>query len=258
MTAPPFRLDGKVAVVTGGGSGIGQAIAACFAHAGATVVVAGRSRGPLDAVAAAIGGVALPCDTTDPAAVDALFAAAAGLTGRIDVLVNNAGQGGPIGEVGTVDLAAWRDCLEVNLFGALHCLRAAAPRMAAQRGGSIINMSSMLGLRGYPMRTAYVASKFALIGITESVARELGPHGVRVNAICPGAVRGELMDAVVARRAATEGRPDAEIVQASYFDQTALGRWVEADEVAAAALFLASDASASITGDRIRVDAGRF
>lgn len=251
-------LEGRTAIVTGGGTGIGRAIAETFAKAGAFVVVAGRSLATIEPVAAAIGGRAVACDVTKLHEVEALFAAAADRSGRVDVLVNNAGQTGPVGGIADVDLDAWRDCIETNLFGAMHCLRVAARVMGAQRGGSIINMSSRMGLHGYPMRTAYCATKFALIGMTEAVAREIGPMGVRVNALCPGAVSGELMDRVIARRAAVEGRPAEQIIKEAYTDSAALRRWLSPEEVATAALFLASDASSAITGERIKVDCGRF
>lgn len=253
-----LRLDGKTAIVTGGGTGIGAAICDIFAEAGARVVVAGRSLGPIEAVAARVDGHAVRCDVTVLDEVEALFAGTVERHGQVDVLVNNAGVTGPVGAVDEVDLAAWRDCIEINLFGALHCLRVAARVMSGQGSGSIINMSSRMGLHGYPMRTAYCASKFALIGMTEAVAREVGPAGVRVNALCPGAVSGALMDRVIARRAETEGRAAEDIVRESYTDVAALRRWVDPGEVAAAALFLASDAGSSVTGDRIRVDCGRF
>jgi NAD(P)-dependent dehydrogenase (short-subunit alcohol dehydrogenase family) len=252
------QLQGRTAIVTGAGSGIGKAIAECFAAEGAFVVCAGRGLEAVQAVASAIGGLAISCDVADLAQVERLFAQVVEARGRVDVLVNNAGQTGPVGALAEVDLAAWRDCVEVNLFGAMHCLREAAKVMGAQRGGSIINMSSRMGLHGYPMRTAYSATKFALIGMTEALARELGPMGVRVNALCPGAVSGELMDRVIARRAAAEGRPAEEIIRRDYTDSAALRRWLSPQEVAQAALFLASDASSAITGDRIRVDCGRF
>jgi NAD(P)-dependent dehydrogenase (short-subunit alcohol dehydrogenase family) len=251
-------IEGKSAIVTGGGTGIGRAIAEVFAAAGAKVVVAGRTADTIGAVAAAIGGHAVVCDVTKLDDVEALFAEAGRLHGRIDILVNNAGVSGPIAPVAEVDLDAWRACLDINLMGALHCLRVAARVMGAQGGGSIVNMSSLMGLKGYPMRSAYCATKFAIIGLTEAVAREVGPLGVRVNALCPGAVSGELMDRVIARRAAAEGRPPEAIIKENYTDVAALRRWVSPEEVAQAALFLASDASASITGDRIKVDAGRF
>lgn len=252
------RLDGRTAIVTGGGTGIGRAIAETFAAAGAFVVVTGRSAAPIEDAAGRIGGLALTCDVTRLDQVEEVFARAARAGfGRVDILVNNAGQTGPVGALAEVDLDAWRDCVEVNLFGAMHCMRVAARVMGAQRGGSIINMSSRMGLFGYPMRTAYCATKFALIGMTEALAREVGPLGVRVNALCPGAVSGELMDRVIAARALAEGRPAEEIIRRDYTDSAALRRWLSPEEVATAALFLASDAASAITGERIRVDCGR-
>lgn len=258
MTDPLFRLDGRTAIVTGGGTGIGRAIAEALGAAGAHVVVAGRRRDSIEPVARAVGGTAVACDVTDLGQVEALFARALEVNGRVEVLVNNAGQSGPIADIAEVDIAAWRACAEVNLFGTLHGLRVGARIMSAQGSGSIINMSSLMGLKGYPMRSAYCATKFAVIGLTEAVAREVGPKGVRVNALCPGAVSGELMDRVIARRAAAEGRDAAAIIKESYTDVTAMRRWVTPEEVAAAALFLASDAASSLTGERIRTDAGRF
>lgn len=251
-------LQGRVAIVTGGGSGIGRAIARRLAEAGARVAVAGRGEAAIGVVATETGGIAIPCDVTRIDQVEAMFARVLDWGGGCDVLVNNAGQTGPVGALADVDLAAWRDCVEVNLFGAMHCLRVAARIMGAQGRGSIINMSSRMGLHGYPMRSAYSATKFALIGMTEAVAREIGPSGVRVNALCPGAVSGELMDRVIAARAAAEGRPPEEIIRRDYTDSAALRRWLSPEEVAEAALFLASDASSAITGERIRVDCGRF
>lgn len=254
----PARLDGKLAIITGGGSGIGEATARIFAEAGATVVVAGRQRDPLEKVAAETGGHAIACDVSNAADVAALFDAAVQITGRIDVLINNAGGPGPIAQVAEVDMDAWIACINTNLVGAMHCLQHAARIMSAQGAGSIVNMSSLMGIQGYPMRSAYVASKFALIGITETLARELGPVGVRVNALMPGAVSGENMDRILGRRAKAEGRPVAEIERENYTDVAALRRWVAPEEVARAALYYASDLSSAITGDKMKVDCGRF
>jgi len=258
MTHDPARLDGKVAIITGGGSGIGEATAHVFANAGAQVVVTGRRRTPLEAVATAIGGSAIPCDVSDQASVRAMFAQVVDAFGKVDVLLNNAGGPGPIAPVARVDMDDWVACMNTNLVGAMYCLQEAAKVMGAQKSGSIINMSSLMGIAGYPMRSAYVASKFALIGINETVARELGPVGVRVNALMPGAVSGENMDRILARRAQAEGRSIAEIERENYTQVAALERWVSPEEVGRAALYYASDLSSAVTGDKMKVDCGRF
>lgn len=254
----PNRLDGKLAIITGGGSGIGEATAQVFADAGATVVVTGRRLEPLEKVAAKVGGHAIQCDVSQQSDVIAMFDKARTITGRVDVLVNNAGGPGPIAAVADVEMADWISCMNINLIGAMYCLQEAAKIMGAQKSGSIINMSSLMGIQGYPMRSAYVASKFALIGITETMARELGPVGVRVNALMPGAVSGENMDRILARRAEAEGRPAKDIERENYTDVAVLKRWVSPEEVGRAALYYASDQSSAITGDKMKVDCGRF
>ena len=252
------RVDGKVAIVTGGGTGIGKACCEVLAAAGAHVFVLGRSPETLDTVARDVGGTAKSCDVADWDQVERTFDEVKRETGRIDILVNNAGVPGPIAPVAEVVLESWRQCLEVNLFGALHCMKAAMAIMTEQRSGSIVNMSSLMGIEGYPMRTAYSASKFALVGMTEAVAREGGPFNIRVNALLPGAVSGENMDRILERRAATEGRAVEEIVAENYTEPAALRRWVDPIEVAHAALFFASDASSATTGEKMKVDCGRF
>ena len=155
-------------------------------------------------------------------------------------------------------MEAWIQCMNINLVGAMYCLQEAAQVMGAQKSGSIINMSSLMGIQGYPMRSAYVASKFALIGVTETMARELGPLNVRVNALMPGAVSGENMNRILAHRAEAEGRSKEEIERENYTDVAALKRWVSPEEVGRAALYYASDLSSAITGDKMKVDCGRF
>ncbi|MEM5544271.1 glucose 1-dehydrogenase [Sulfitobacter sp. AS92] len=252
------RLDGKLAIITGGGSGIGEATARVFADAGATVVVTGRRLEPLQRVADEVGGHAIACDVSDQADVKSMFAKALKIMGKVDVLLNNAGGPGPIAPVAEVDMNAWIGCMNINLVGAMYCLQEAAKIMTAQKSGSIINMSSLMGIQGYPMRSAYTASKFALIGITEVMARELGPVNVRVNALMPGAVSGENMDRILKRRSEAEGRPVDEIERENYTDVAALKRWVAPEEVGRAALYYASDLSSAITGDKMKVDCGRF
>ena len=252
------ELSGKVAVVTGGGSGIGKATAIRFAQAGARVVVAGRSRSALDAVARETNGVAIVADVAAEAQVEALFAEVKASLGRVDVLFNNAGISGPIMALTEMDTELWDECIAINLRGAMLCMKYAGRLMCEQKSGSIVNVSSLMGLKGYPMRSAYSATKFALIGMTEAFAHEVGPSGVRVNALCPGAVHGELMERVLARRVEAEGRPVEDIIKENYTDPAALRKWVSPEEVAEAALYLASDASSGITGERIKVDAGRL
>lgn len=252
------RLDGKLAIITGGGSGIGKATAKIFADAGAQVVVTGRRLAPLNRVSDDIGGHAIACDVSDQDQVRAMFAEALTITGKVDVLINNAGGPGPIAPVSEVNMSDWVECMNINLVGAMYCLQEAARIMTDQKSGSIVNMSSLMGIQGYPMRSAYVASKFALIGITETMARELGPVNVRVNALMPGAVSGENMDRILQQRAKAEGRPASVIERENYTSVAALRRWVAPEEVGRAALYYASDQSSAITGDKMKVDCGRF
>ena len=252
------NFSGKVVLVTGGGTGIGYAIAAAFTAAGARVVIAGRNMDRLTDAAGQIGARPVRADVSDEASAAALFDSIAAEEGGLDILVNNAGVTGPVANAEDMDLAAWDEAVAINIRGVLICIKHAVPLLKARGSGTILNMSSLMGLRGYPMRSAYTATKFAVIGITESVAQEVGPFGIRVNALCPGAVNGALMKRVVAARAAAERRPEAEIIKLNYTDKAALRRWVEPEEVASVALFLASDSAASVTGERIRVDAGRM
>ena len=257
MTGAQRFLHGRVALVTGGGTGIGAAIARAFAGAGARVVIAGRNAARLSVVAAELSADAITADVGDEASVAALYAHIDAGPGGPDILVNNAGVTGPVARAADMDIAAWDETMAINVRGTLLCIKYAVPRMRARGGGSIINMSSLMGLRGTPMRSAYTASKYAVLGITDAIAQEVGVDNIRVNALCPGAVNGELMQRVVAARVAAEGKSPDEIIRDNYTDKASLRRWVEPAEVAAAALFLASPAASAITGERLRVDAGR-
>ena len=181
---------------------------------------------PLEHVVKEINCHAISCDVSDLTEVKELFVKAQEITGKIDILLNNAGESGPIAPVAKVDMEAWVSYMNINLVGAMYFLQEAARIMGAQRSGSIINMSSWMGIQGYPMRSAYVASKFALICIIETMARELGPMNVRVNALMPGAVSGENMDRILTRRAEAEGRPAKDIERENYTQVVALKRWV--------------------------------
>lgn len=252
------RLEDKVAIVTGGGRGIGAAIAKAFAAEGARIVVCGREPGPIKTIAAAVGGIAQQADVSVETDVASVVAACRDAYGRLDILVNNAGLQGPVGPAETMDLAAWDQTFAVNVRGVLLFIMHAVP-MLRQSRGSIINISSRVGLSGFPTanRSAYQASKFALTGLTEAVAQELGPDGIRVNSLCPSAVKTEPILASIARKARAQGRSEAEVMRNEYESVTALGRMVEAEEVAAAAVYLASDDAAAITGTHLKVDAAK-
>jgi NAD(P)-dependent dehydrogenase (short-subunit alcohol dehydrogenase family) len=248
-------LRGKISVVTGAGTGIGKAIARRFVGAGATVVITGRDARRLEEVARAESCHAVATDMSRESEVAALFDLVQARFDGLDILVNNAGVTGPVANVEAMDIAAWDETMAINVRGTILGIKYAVPLMRRRGGGAIVNMSSLMGLRGTPMLSAYTASKFAVLGITDAVAQEVGIDNIRVNALCPGAVNGELMQRVIAARAAAEGRPAEEVIRMHYTDKAALRRWVEPEEVADAALFLAT--AGAITGERLRVDAGR-
>jgi NAD(P)-dependent dehydrogenase (short-subunit alcohol dehydrogenase family) len=255
------RLSGQVALITGGGRGIGRAIALRFVSEGAAVMLAATKREPLEATAAEIrkaGGRAATAvvDVADEAAVKAVVAATLGELGRLDILVNNAGVGGPTLRVVDMERADWDRTLAVNVTGAFLCSKHAIPHMVARMSGRIINITSIAGLMGYPLRSPYAVSKWGMIALTRTLAGELGEHGITVNAIAPGAVRGERVEGVIAARAAALGRPAADVERELFVDPTALKRMVGADDVAATAAFLASNDAANITGETISVSAG--
>jgi NAD(P)-dependent dehydrogenase (short-subunit alcohol dehydrogenase family) len=249
-------LTGKIALITGGGSGIGESIAAAFVREGASVVIAGRGLERLTQAARAIGAHPIAADVCEEPDVIAIFAAIRERFGGLDVLVNNAGVTGPVTRAEDMSISAWDETMAINVRGTILCIKHAVPLLRARGGGSIINMSSLMGLRGMPMRSAYTASKYAVLGITDAVAQEVGVDNIRVNALCPGAVNGELMQRVLIARSRAEGKSPEEIARVAYTDKASLRRWVEPEEVAQAALFLAGPATA-ITGERLRVDAGR-
>ena len=256
-----MKLSGKVALVTGGGRGIGRAIAQRFAAEGAAVAVAGTGRRHLDATAAEItagGGraLALLADVADESAVARMVDATTREYGRLDILVNNAGIAGPTAAVAETRMDDWERTLAINLTGAFLCAKHAVPHLISARAGRIINITSVAGLIGYALRSPYAASKWALIGFTRSLALEVGVHGVTVNAIAPGSVRGERIATVMRDRAASLGRTVEEVEREFYVDPTALKRMIDPEEIAATAVFLASDEAMSITGETIGVTAG--
>lgn len=248
---PSMRLDGKVAVVTGGGGGLGSLAACAFAAAGADVVVVGRTAASLQAAADAVRGVgrraaAIVADVTRSADVNRMVERAVGEFGRIDILLNNAGVTSPKTVLELTD-EDWHRIMDTSATGAFYCARAVAPVMMRQREGSIISMGSILSARGMAKRTAYSAAKAAVMNLTRALALELGPHGIRVNAIAPTVIVTDLNRELV--------RTQPQLYQA-VLDRTPLGRLGEPEDIAGALVFLASPAARFITGQTLFVDGG--
>jgi len=247
-------IAGSRVIVTAGGGGIGNVIVRAFAEAGASVFTCDVDAALVEAVRKSRPGVgATVADIAVEADVDRLFDEALAHLGGLDVLVNNAGIGGPVGCVEDLALADWERTLAVNLTGPFLCSRRAAPLLKAQDSGSIVNMSSHYGLFGGPTRSPYVASKWAVIGLTKTLAMELGPFGVRVNAICPGGVQGERLERVM-RMEADEKGITCEQLREEWVRGCSLRTFVTPDDVAAMILFLCSEQGARISGQAIGVD----
>lgn len=241
----------KRVLITAGANGIGLAMAKAFAGAGHRVWVTDVDPA---AVAAVPDGIrATRADASDEGEVRNLFSEISALWGGLDVLCANAGVKGPTAAIEDMQLDEWRQCLAVNLDGAMLAAKYAAPMMKAQKAGVMIFTSSTAGLHGFPYRAPYVAAKWGLIGLAKTLAMELGPHGVRANAICPGSVNGPRIDRVIEAEATAKGMtPDA--VRKGYAAGTALKRLSDPADVADLALFLASDGAKMITGQALAVD----
>ncbi len=231
-----------------------------FAREGADVAMAARTKSPLEETAEGIrkmGRRAYPfvADISNEDQVNEFVSSAVSYLGRIDILVNNTGIAGPTVPVANLAMEDWERVLAVNLTGAYLCAKAALKHMIKNKSGNILNISSTAGIKGLWRRAPYVVSKSGILGLTKTLALEVGVHGIRVNAICPGPVEGERMDRVFRARAKAMGiSPD--MARKRAMDEAALGRLVSPEEVAGAAVFLASSDSEGITGQVIRVDAG--
>lgn len=256
-----MKLENRIALITGGGRGIGRAIALAFAQEGARIVVAARTLAQVESVAQEITNQfhskALPmaCDVSDVTSVEAMFARTSEFFGRgPDILVNNAGiaESAPIGKT---DDELWNRHLAINLSGSFYCIRAALPGMAERGWGRIINMASIAGKTGAPYVAAYSASKHGLLGLTRSTALEVAAKGITSNAICPGYVDTEMTTRGIENITKKTGRSAAEAMEAIK-KMSPQNRLVTAEEVAALAVLLASEAGGAINGQAINVDGG--
>ena len=253
-------LDGRVAVVTGGNRGIGLAIARAMAGAGARVAISSRDAASLEAAAAELEAagaecLAIPCDVADPDSTDAMAAAVLERFGRADVVVANAGIAGPTAPMHEIGYEQWRECLAIDLDGVYLAFRRFIPGMIERAGGSLIAISSITGKRPLHGRTPYSAAKMGVIGLVRTLALELGPHGIRVNSVCPGAVDGPRIENVTRAIAQAQGVTQEQALR-QFTDPAPLKRLVRPEEVGAACVFLASDAAAAITGEDLNVSAG--
>ena len=238
-------------LITAGAGGIGRAMGEAFDAAGFDVWGSDVDEAAL--AACPDSWETRRTDVSDEAAVEALFAEVAGKWGALDVLCINAGIAGPTASVENVALADWRTCLGVTLDGAFLTAKHAIPLLKKGQAGSIIVTSSTAGQYGYPNRSPYAAAKWGVIGLMKTLAMELGGDGIRANAICPGAVEGPRMEGVLQREAAAK-RMTRDQVYDGYASGTAMGRFVEARDIADMAVFLGSDASRLVSGQVIAVD----
>jgi len=249
-----MKLTGLRVLITAGASGIGLATARAFVREGARVHVSDVNREALDALAQSDPALLRSaCDVADRAQVATMFDAALAALGGLDVLVNNAGIAGPTARCEDVEPAAWERTLAVNITGQFHCAQLAVPHLRKSRNPSIVNLSSAAGRFGFPLRTPYAASKWAVIGFTKSLSIELGSDGIRVNAICPGSVAGARIESVYGAKAAARG-VDYSVVLEEALAKTSLHRLVTADDIANTIVFLCSPAGANISGQAIAVD----
>ena len=257
-----MKVDGKKAIVTGAAKGMGAAITTTLAREGADVVLTARDTEPLEQVAAdvrALGRAAhvVGCDVTEDAEVKAVVDhALEAFDGRIDILVNIAGVTGPIETpVQDIDVADFDYVIRANEIGTFLPIKHVVPTMIAQKSGKIVNIGGTSGLRGYAMRTAYSASKWAVRGITRTVALEVGKYNVNVNAVCPGIVETPRMQKLCEEKARVRGWTIDEVYD-EYVQEMCLKRVTTCQDVANAVLFMASEDSRQITGQAITVDGG--
>ena len=253
-------LEGRVAIITGASKGIGRVLSLRFAREGAAVVCTARSEGLVKETAAqvkAAGGRALDvvCDAAQEDEVRRMVASAAREFGKVDVLVNNAGDGGPTTPVQDYSMEDWRYTIDSCLTSSYLCTRFVVPEMIKAGGGAIVNISSGAGRRGLAYRVGYCSAKAGQVGMTYGMALELAPHNIRVNCVAPGAVEGERIDRVIAGQAEVRGI-SVEQLRNAVIERLPLRRMVTADDIADATVFLCSEMARNVSGQVLPVNSG--
>ncbi len=255
-------LQGKIAIVSGVGPGLGRAVSIALAEQGADVVLAARTESRLDEVAAEVRNLGqraltVPTDMTNADEARNLIERAVSEFGKVDVLINNAAKNEPFTTVVDSSPEEWRACLDDNVMGHMQTCKYVAPHMIKQRSGSIINISSMSMRKGVSTRSAYSAAKAAIAVMTQSLADELGPHQIRVNCVVPGHIWGDALEGYYRRRAKELNVTYEEVYQ-GFADQVALRRIARDTEISAAILFFASDMASAVTGQSLDVNCGLY
>ncbi len=247
-------ISGMKVVITAGAGGIGLAIARLLHAQGAQIAICDVDAEALQRASGELGNcIAAQADVSDEKAVETFFDKVRQELGGLDALVNNAGIAGPTGNIEDLSPTDWRRCVDICLTGQFLCARQAIPMIKANGGGAVVNMSSSAGKHGYAYRTPYSAAKFGVIGLTQSLAKELGPDNIRVNAVLPGIVEGPRMEGVIRARAEATG-VSYDAMQDEYLKNISLRRMVSPDDVATTVAFLISDAGANLSGQSMSVD----
>jgi len=244
-----IRLDGKRAAITAGAGGAGLVTATALEAAGATVFVSDVDDAAVHRLPVGLHGAVV--DVADPEQVEDWLSPIA--ADGLDILVNNAGIAGPTAPIEDISVAEWRSCLSVDLDAMFYCTRLVVPAMKSAGGGAIINMASTAGVMGMPNRAPYVVAKYGVVGLTETLAMELGRDNIRVNALAPGSINGERMDRVIAAHARSEDISEDQ-VRSLYVEGVSMAKFVDADEIASMIVYLCSDLGRSISGQTIAID----
>lgn len=245
--------DQRVALVTAGGSGIGRCISESLITQGWAVFICDIDPAAVSDVCEIDGIEGYVTDVSAPDEVASLFSTFRGKHERLDLLINNAGIAGPTAAVEDIDPADWQTTISTDLSGPFYVTREAVPLFKRQQFGAIVNIASTAALFGYPLRSPYAAAKWAIVGLTKTWAMELGPHNIRVNAICPGSVNGERIERVMTNDAAERG-VSIDKIRATYVRQVSMRTFVDAEEIAQMVSFLADETGKRISGQIIAVD----